>query len=97
MDRVALLLKTKPGRQHDFAAYVKANRLSQAALTGADVHEWNVYMQEETVLILLQAPDIEQTLKVLYATPEALAFEEGEKEFLESLELRPMEEIVSYP
>lgn len=97
MSKVVFLLTAQPGKTGKYVDYIKKNRLSDQTLKQAGVRAWSIFVQNEHVVVYLEAEDTERTMRLLAENPEAQRFEKGEAEFLILPEtLRPMTEILRY-
>ncbi len=97
MDKVVFLLRARPGKMDKYIEYVLKNRLSDHTLKQAGVRAWSIFVQDDHVVVYLEAQDTARTMRLLAENPQAQRFEKGEAEFLilpKTLSL--MKEILHY-
>lgn len=97
MNKVVFLLTAQSGKMGEYVDYIKKHRLSDQTLKHAGVRAWSIFVQNEHVVVYLEAEDTDRTMRLLTENPEAQRFEKGEAEFLVLPEtLSPMKEILRY-
>ena len=97
MTKAVYYLNTCPGKSSDYVKYVRDHRLSDATLESAAVEEWSIFVQGDNVVVYLQSPDVEGSMRILSQNPEAQQFERGEAEFLFLPEsFAPMQQVIDY-